>query len=350
MIEKGIKENIPVEMVIYGTEGIGKSTLASNTPKPLFIDLEGGSNQLDVMRMSERPKDWSEFLEQIKFVRDNPDVCDTLVIDTADAAENLAIDFVLTTNHLETLNSSYAKGSNLLYEEFIKLTKLLDEVRDKRINIVVISHARMRKVELPEETGSYDRYELKLQNKTAPILKEWCDCQLFLNYKTIVEKVNDTYKAYGGERVMYTTHRTTWDAKNRYGLEDELPLDYKYIEKLFLKKSPDFEYDFDKSLDENVAAAEKANKEHDLAVQESMIETPPFLVLREAASLNGIEEKTMVDYLMYKCKFQKLHNAKLDDEITLENLEQEDLKKRILPKLDSFLKAVKDYQEKEYNV
>ena len=31
----------------------------------------------------------------------------------------------------------------------------------------------------------------------------------------------------GGQRVMYTTHNPCWDAKNRYGLPDELPMDYE---------------------------------------------------------------------------------------------------------------------------
>ena len=35
-------------VVIYGTEGIGKSTLASQFPDPLFIDTEGSTSNMDV--------------------------------------------------------------------------------------------------------------------------------------------------------------------------------------------------------------------------------------------------------------------------------------------------------------
>ena len=37
-------------IVIYGAEGIGKSTLASQCPDPLFIDTEGSTTHMDVKR------------------------------------------------------------------------------------------------------------------------------------------------------------------------------------------------------------------------------------------------------------------------------------------------------------
>ena len=55
---------------------------------------------------------------------------------------------------------------------------------------------------------------------------------LFANYKTFSIAVDDKgkkRKAQGGERVMYTTHNACWDAKNRYGLPDEVPFSYDSI-------------------------------------------------------------------------------------------------------------------------
>lgn len=56
---------------------------------------------------------------------------------------------------------------------------------------------------------------------------------LFANYKTFSIAVDDKgkkRKAQGGERVMYTSHNACWDAKNRFGLPDEAPFDYKVIQ------------------------------------------------------------------------------------------------------------------------
>ena len=55
---------------------------------------------------------------------------------------------------------------------------------------------------------------------------------LFANYKTYSVAVDDKgkkHKAQGGKRVMYTQHHPCWDAKNRYGLPDEVDFDYSVI-------------------------------------------------------------------------------------------------------------------------
>lgn len=44
-------------VVLYGSEGIGKTTLASGMPDPVVIDLEDGSTHLDVRRIA-NPGSW----------------------------------------------------------------------------------------------------------------------------------------------------------------------------------------------------------------------------------------------------------------------------------------------------
>lgn len=74
--------------------------------------------------------------------------------------------------------------------EFGRFLNLLSDVIEVGINVVLTAHMQMRKFELPNEGGSFDRYELKLGKKTssqtAPLVKEWADMLLFANYKTIV--------------------------------------------------------------------------------------------------------------------------------------------------------------------
>ena len=43
------------KIVLYGPEGIGKTTFASRFPEPLFIDTEGSTRQLDVARLPKPP-------------------------------------------------------------------------------------------------------------------------------------------------------------------------------------------------------------------------------------------------------------------------------------------------------
>ena len=76
------------KVVLYGPEGIGKSTFASQFPDPLFIDTEGSTKELDVAR-TEKPSSWTMLMSQVSEVANDPSICRTLVIDTVDWAEQL---------------------------------------------------------------------------------------------------------------------------------------------------------------------------------------------------------------------------------------------------------------------
>ena len=218
------------KVLVYGPEGIGKSTIAAAFPDPLFIDTEGSTKHMDVRRL-DAPSSWTMLMQEVMYVRANPNVCDTLVIDTVDWAESLCISHVCAKAGKEGIEDfGYGKGFTYLAEEFGNLLNLLTEVIERGVNVVLLAHATLRKFEQPDEQAAYDRWELKLQKKTAPLVKEWCDSVLFANYKTIVVKSEGkTAKPQGGKRVMYTTHHPAWDAKNRWGLPDEVPFEFAAI-------------------------------------------------------------------------------------------------------------------------
>ena len=218
------------KVVIYGPEGIGKSTFASKFPNPVFTDTEGSTYDLDVRRL-DRPQSEQMVIEQIEFVKSNPGICKTYVIDTADWLERLCVKAVCARLKIDGIEAiGYGKGYVYVNEDFGKILNLLEDLADMGINVVITAHAAMRKFEQPDELGAYDRWELKLDKRNAPMLKEWADEVLFVNYKTIVEKTKDKkYKASGGRRVMYTQHHSCWDAKNRLGLPNECEFDYSVI-------------------------------------------------------------------------------------------------------------------------
>lgn len=223
-----------VKAVIYGPEGIGKSTLASQAPEPLFIDLEDGTAQLDIARVS-TPKNWIELLSIIKEIASTPGICKTLVIDTADKAEMFCTQYICMSHQVNGIEGiGYGKGYTYLAEEFSRLMDALDLVVSAGINVILLAHAKMRKMELPDEAGAFDRWELKLTKNVAPLIKEWADAVLFLNFKTyVITTENGTKKGTGGKRVIYTSHSPVYDAKNRIGLQEEMELSYENIAPLF---------------------------------------------------------------------------------------------------------------------
>lgn len=234
-ITKGIISK-PVKVCVYGVEGIGKTTFASQFPEPLFFDLDKGSAQLDVSRVTDITS-WPLLMSNIKEVYDNPIICKTLVIDTADAAERMCIDYICGKCNKKGIEDfGYGAGYTYLTEEFARFLVQLDACIGQGINVVVLAHAVLKTVTLPEEMGTYDHWELKLSSKTtnkvAPLVKEWADLLLFANYKTILVEDGARKKAAGGKRIMYTTHTTFADAKNRFSLAEELPFDYNEIARL----------------------------------------------------------------------------------------------------------------------
>lgn len=233
MIERGIK-NDALKVVIYGPEGIGKSTFASHFPRAVYIDTEGSTSRMDVAR-APSPQSWTELMMEVDYFIQHPQELSTLVIDTADWAEKLCTEQLCASKGVGGVEDfGYGKGYVYQAEEFGKLLNQLDRLRSCGVHVVLTAHASMRKFEQPDEMGAYDRWELKLAKKVAPLVKEWADMLLFANYKTFVVNVDGQgakgkNKATGGKRVMYASHHPCWDAKNRFGLPDEMPFDYGQI-------------------------------------------------------------------------------------------------------------------------
>src|SRR5699024_7357485 len=180
---------------------------------------------------------WQMLKQQIDWYKGQIGKFETLIIDTLDWAEALCNQEICANHGVKGIEDiGYGKGYVFSTEEFGRLLNLLSDVIDAGSHVVLVAHSQIVKFEQPDEMGAYDRYQLKLGkgtgSRTAAIVKEWADMVLFVNYKTYsvaTDKEGKKHKAQGGQRVVYTTHHPAWDAKNRHGLPDELPLDYSHI-------------------------------------------------------------------------------------------------------------------------
>jgi hypothetical protein len=225
----------PQRIVLYGTEGIGKSTFAADAPSTIFIPTEAGTEHLDVARMP-MPESWRDVL----------DACDalmgehsykTVAIDTLDALEPMCWAHTCATKkngekraeHPEDFG--FGKGYEFALDTWRVLLAKLDRLRDERgMNVILIAHSWVKPFKSPD-TEDFERYELKLHRKASGLIKEWADCVLFAMHETLTHKQNNRAKGIGtGNRVIYTTRTAAYDAKNRAGLPESLPLSWAAFE------------------------------------------------------------------------------------------------------------------------
>jgi hypothetical protein len=237
-ITKG-KRSIAKRVVIHGVEGIGKSTLASQFPKPLVLDTEDGTNHLDVDRVT-----ITNYLEaegtMHELLRDSQGY-QTLVVDSGDWLERMAIEHMLAKAQKRSIEDfGFGKGYTMVAEAMGRFLTVCDSLVERGINVVIVCHTTVKRCSPPDMDEGYDRFELKLTKQSGPLVKEWADCILFANYKTrLVAGEDGRTRAKGGkERVLHTERTAAFDAKNRYGLAAELPMTIEALAPLFANVTP----------------------------------------------------------------------------------------------------------------
>ena len=224
-ISKGKKAS-PAKVVIYGHEGVGKSTLASKFPSPLFLDIEGSTSRMDVARIDEPCDSLDAFSSIMRdLIASWPEDYRTLVIDTGDWLDQLVCNKVFGTNTQPTQVNDFGRSYVVLENTWAKILDQLTLLQSRQqVNVVITAHASLRTVTNPETVGSYDHWEMKCSKKGAAKLKEWSDFLLFLNFKVTVQKDGMRDKAQGGQRCVITSHTAWADAKSRESLPNEIML------------------------------------------------------------------------------------------------------------------------------
>jgi len=227
----------PHLILIYGTDGVGKSTFASEAPAPIFIGPEDGTKNLDVARMPQ-PKIYTDISTQIAELYKESHKFQTLVIDSIDWIEPLIWEHVCKVEgvkSLEKVGGGYGKGyveAQLVWRDLVSDLQALQS--RTAMNVILVGHSFVKPFHDPEANESYDRYQIKMNDKASAVLREFVDVVLFTNFEVATKKDDGSKKAkaYGdGTRVMYTERRPAFDAKNRIGLPFKMSLSWKEYEK-----------------------------------------------------------------------------------------------------------------------
>lgn len=239
-IERG-RSAAPPRLMVYGTEGIGKSTLASQAPRPIFVQTEDGLGEIDCHRFP-LARSFDDVLGALSSLHSQEHDYQSVVVDSLDWLERLIWDSVCLdygAKSIEKVDGGYGKGYIYALTPWRRFIDHLSDLhRDRCMAVILIAHAKVEKFDDPE-SSPYDRYSPRLHKHAAALLTEWCDAVLFASRKfrtqtedagfgrkrTIAHAVGKD----GGERVMRTVGGPSCVAKNRYNLDGELPLDWNTL-------------------------------------------------------------------------------------------------------------------------
>lgn len=228
-VKKGrIKQ--PILCIIYGVDGVGKSTFGAEAPEVIFYGPEKGTGNMDVARYPKEPKTFDDVTEALDDIIQNPHGFQSLAVDSLDWMETLVWSKVAADNKVKSIEDiGYAKGYIYALDYWKEFIGKVTELREKRgMHIILIAHSHSKLAKDPQNQTEYDRYQLKLHDKAAALLRESVDCVLFANYETstVQEKGSGKVRAFGdGTRLLFTERRPGFDAKNRFALAPELPME-----------------------------------------------------------------------------------------------------------------------------
>jgi len=216
-------------VLVYGVEGIGKSTFAAGAESPVFIQTEDGLGSLQVDHFP-LAAGVDDVLSAIATLYTEKHDFRTVVVDSLDWLETHIVRNVEAKHDAKDL--AYGKGAILQAEVWRKVLEGLNALRnDRGMAVVLIAHCTIKRFDSPE-VEPYDRYQVKLQERSSALVREWADAVLFANYKTIVKKDDVGFNKTSnrgistGERLLFTSERPAFQAKNRYALPESIPLSW----------------------------------------------------------------------------------------------------------------------------
>ncbi|MEJ5260937.1 MAG: ATP-binding protein [Anaerohalosphaeraceae bacterium] len=232
------KRPAPPRLLLYGTEGIGKSSFAAQALKPIFIPTEDGLGEIDCASFP-LARQLTEVEGYLKALAQEPHDYQTVVIDSLDWLEQLIWEDLCRLNNattIEKVDGGYGKGYIAALRFWRQIIDSLDVLHKQRgMAVILIAHAKIERFEDPESTA-YDRYSPRLHKHASALVTEWVDAVLFAtrSFRTETEDAGFGRQRTiavgvgqeGGERILRTTGGPACVAKNRYKLPYELPLSW----------------------------------------------------------------------------------------------------------------------------
>jgi hypothetical protein len=228
----------PPRVLIYGQEGIGKTSLAARFPAPVFLLTEDGIPRgVEVASLGGLLEDFPSVRSALVALASEPHEFQTVVVDGLDALEGLIWRDVCSLQGWASIETpGYGKGYVAADGWWRDLLAGLDYLRRERnMLVVLVAHSAIETINDPRAT-SYTSYQLRLHKRARGLVQDWVDAIGFLASDLHVQTEDAGFtkkrgRADGGsQRWLHWEGRPAFRAKNRYGLPAKMPVtvDFSY--------------------------------------------------------------------------------------------------------------------------
>lgn len=226
----------PIRAVIYGADGVGKSTLCAGAPGAVFVNLEdGGLDHIDTKAVA-GVTSWPQIVEAVDALADD-ERCGSIVIDSLDWSEQMCWAHLVATKPDEKGRKvrdiegyGYGKGYIAAAGELRVLLEALTRAGKRGKHVLLTAHAQRKMVRNPSGED-FEQWQIKLQERSAGLVREWAHIVAFaeLDVATVTSKDdgNRTKAIFTGRRVLRAQPGSGYQGKTRLTLPEKLPLDWK---------------------------------------------------------------------------------------------------------------------------
>lgn len=205
-------------ILLYGMEGIGKSTFAANFPDPVFVQTEDGLGNIDCAKFPLAQSAEVAF-KQLDALR-SPNEFQTVVVDSLDWLERLIWDQVAKDAKVDSIEKiGYGKGYVIALTYWRKILDVLSALHAQNKIVLLLAHAVAEDYTDPE-VANLKRFTPRLHKTARSLIAEYVDVILLATRQ---------YGAAKGDannpRIVRTEASPFQVAKSRYDVPAELPLD-----------------------------------------------------------------------------------------------------------------------------
>ena len=212
--------------IVYGPEGVGKTTLASTIPKAIWIDNELGSGNVDVTRYPLSDNSFTSVCSALRdIIANGKGAYEHIVIDSVSALEVATARHVMAENGWTSIEDpGYAKGYVKAAEALEALIDIIRSATDNGFSVTMLAHAHVAGFKNPSGED-YDTYTIRADKKFAAKLFQNADNVGFMNFADLTSKKKGELKAKAVATdgiKLHMNHSASFYAKNRLDIEDPI--------------------------------------------------------------------------------------------------------------------------------